>query len=202
MQKRWTNLNSVYQEQIIFQCLPSTRFPSSPSSLSLSLTGTCELWQCFACFHGANHREWVSVYTQSVYKSCSQWNQWLTGSCWDGRRCHRKTKKSVCECKNPTSLLLFSFFHGGLPFFACGSHSILSVFNLFVDAVWNKSGNKLKWVKCKLPSFLLYHYVLGLMGYFHVNNLQTFCSVFFIFHPIHLFSHLYSRWNDMPPCGW
>lgn len=41
------------------------------------------------------------------YKSRSQWNQWLTGSCWDGRGCHRQTEE-LGVYENPTSLLLVS----------------------------------------------------------------------------------------------
>lgn len=88
---------------------PSLRlsFISLPSrSSSLSHAWMTTVFYIF--FRGANHREWVSVlYTASLYKSrpaCWQWNQWLTESSRDGRRCHRKAWKSVCEREKSTSL--------------------------------------------------------------------------------------------------
>ena len=148
LSKQWTYFLSVF---------PSS--PPSPFSLSLSLslsfglplTGTCERRQCLASFfRTANHREWVSVFvhSQSINRVGPrwQWDQWLSGSSWDGRRCHRKTRNSVCECEKPASLPLICL--GGFPFsFLLDLHLVLHRFCptliTFSDDhhVWNKPGD-------------------------------------------------------------
>lgn len=101
-------------------------FPSSPpSSLPLCVfrpPSHGHVWTTAVfgiCFLTANHREWVSVFvhSQSINHVGPrwQWDQWLTGSSWDGRRCHRKTRNSVCECEKPASLPFTCL--GGFPFY-------------------------------------------------------------------------------------
>lgn len=191
-------------------CLPPLRLPLILLPLSVSFSqARVNFGSVLHLFGGANHREWVSLCTQPVYKSCSQWNQWLTGSCWDGRRCHRKTKKK-CQCVRVKIQHL-------LPFFCfCIWFSLYSaIFNLFVDDVWKKSADlfaELKQIKLiKMETIgdrhlcSLYHYDLILEGYFQVDNLQTFCSFqsfsFSTLFPIYFLFYAAGRMICLPAVG-
>lgn len=132
-------------------------FPSSPpSSLPLCVfrpPSHGHVWTTAVfgiCFLTANHREWVSVFvhSQSINHVGPrwQWDQWLTGSSWDGRRCHRKTRKfSVRVWKASVSSFHLSRRLSILSFawFASGCSQILSNFNHFSDKhyVWSKPGD-------------------------------------------------------------
>ena len=136
-----------YQEKNDCFVFSLSAFPSSPSYFA----GTCELWQCFASFRGASHIEWLSVYTQLVYKRCSHWNQRLTASRWD------ETRHVMAACHFGGWGSASSLYSVNISF---GKKS-----NVFIPAEtrYNEEDEKYWWLL-----------LLGLEGYFQDDSLRTF----------------------------
>lgn len=129
----------------------------------------CQPDKLCQCLHIA--RLWIDL-------ACLQRNHWLTGSSWDGRRCHRKTRTSVCESDKSTPFLFMVSAAFRFPLlvahFAAGSPESLLLMIIFDQCL----GSKLKlskmeitpllnydWDALYLSFFFLYPYMLGFNGY-------------------------------------